>query len=103
MNRKQFSNKLNKLWSKNHFEHLTKCFKEYKEYYEGSFDTLAMTDETIIANRKVFTPLEIKSIITDYYSNDTKNYHSCFGDVVWMFLTDFTQEHTNIIKEIEND
>jgi hypothetical protein len=91
--------KFNSLWTPKHFQFLLQCFKKYKDYYEGCFDTLTIQDDVIIADNVKYTQKEIKEILINYYLNIETP--TCFGDVVYMFFTDLVDKKYNILGNLE--
>lgn len=103
MKRAELTTQLNKLWQEKHYEYLQKCFMEKQSYFRGSFKSVSLEKNIIVIDETPYNQETIKKIIIDYYSNDTKEYHSCVGDVVYMFLTDLVETDVNILKEIEKN
>jgi hypothetical protein len=102
MIRVEFTSQLYKLWQEKHYEYLKKCFMEKQSYIEGSFESVSIEKKIIVVNATPYNQESIKKIIINYYCNDTEKYHSCVGDVVYMFLTDLIEAYVDILKEIAN-
>lgn len=100
MTKVELTNKLDTLWEKKHFEFLKKCFIHYKNYYDGSFDSLTLQTDSIIVNGTTYTQEEIKAILLNYYIDEDVNY-SCFGDVVYMFFTDLVEDEFDVLGDLE--
>ncbi len=99
----EFTTRLHKKWCDKHFKYIQKCFIEKGSYFEGSFENVEVTQSHIIVNDIPFNEVEIKSIIIDYCCNDTNDYHTCFGDVVFMFFTDLVENDVDIFRAIESE
>ncbi|MEA2072915.1 MAG: hypothetical protein U9O86_04960 [Campylobacterota bacterium] len=103
MDRTESTTRLHEKWCDKHFKYLKKCFITKRSYFEGSFESIKVIKNHIIVNGTSFTETHIKIIIIDYYCKDTNNYYTCFGDVVFMFLTELVEGDVDIFRAIESE